>query len=241
VTGTGSAVVAGLLAGWGIALPVGAVGVLLVLLGARHGRRVGCAGGLGAAVVDGAYATLAVVVGSALAPVLTRAAGPVRWTSAAVLVVVALLLLRPVARRAPVTSSTPTRTDGTDTTGDGTLEAPADGSPGAAARAALDDGRGMTPRRAFLLVLAATAVNPATVVYFVALTSGSAATTLTGPGPRLAFVVAAFAASASWQLLLGSAGAWAGTRLTGPRGRRWTAVVGSVVVLALAVRTALGA
>lgn len=208
----GPPVLAGLLAGWGIALPVGAVGVLLVLLGARHGRRVGCAGGLGAAVVDGVYATAAVVLGSALAPVLVRAAGPVRWASAAVLVVVAVVLLRPATvRGAP---------------------APVVDEPRTADRA-------MTSARAFGLVLAATAVNPATVVYFVALTSGAAATTLTAPAQRAVFVVAAFAASASWQLLLGSAGAWAGARLTGPRGRRWTAVVGAVVVLALAVRTAL--
>ncbi|GIG41297.1 LysE family transporter [Cellulomonas phragmiteti] len=204
----GPAVVAGLLAGYGIALPVGAVGVLLVLLGARHGRRVGCAGGLGAAVVDGLYATAAVVLGSALAPVLVRAAGPVRWAAAAVLVVVALLLLRPATAREVAPDPAVT-------------------------------GRAMTPGRAFALVLAATAVNPATVVYFVALTSGSAATTLTAPAQRVAFVVAAFVASASWQLLLGSAGAWAGTRLTGPRGRRWTSVVGALVVLLLAARTAL--
>lgn len=206
----GSAVLAGLLAGWGIAVPVGAVGVLLVLLGAHHGRRVGCAGGMGAAVVDLVYATLAVVLGSALAPVLERAAGPVRWVAAGVLVVVAALLLKPALVRSDDTPS-----------------------PAAA------DSPGMTPTRAFTLVLAATALNPATVVYFVALTSGAATTTLTTPAHRVAFVLAAFVASASWQLLLGSAGAWAGTRLTGPRGRRWTAVVGSLVVLALALRTAL--
>lgn len=212
------ALLSGLLAGWGIAVPVGAVAVLLVLLGAHHGRRVGCAAGMGAAVVDGVYATLAVVLGSALAPVLVRAATPVRWVSAVVLVGVAAVLLRPALR-------------GATTSGD----APPDD------RADPRDGRPMTARRAFLLVLGATAVNPATVVYFVALTSGASATTLTGPAQRVVFVLAAFAASASWQLLLGSAGAWAGTRLTGPRGRRWTAVVGALVVLVLAVRTAVGA
>ncbi|ADG76342.1 Lysine exporter protein (LYSE/YGGA) [Cellulomonas flavigena DSM 20109] len=206
----GPALLGGLLAGWGIAVPVGAVGVLLVLLGAHHGRRVGCAGAMGAAVVDGVYATLAVVLGSALAPVLVRAAAPVRWTAAVVLVVVAVLLLRPALR-------------------------PSDAGPSPAA----PDAPGMTPSRAFTLVVAATALNPATVVYFVALTSGAATTTLTTPAHRVAFVLAAFAASASWQLLLGSAGAWAGARLTGPRGRRWTAVVGALVVLALALRTAL--
>lgn len=207
----GPALLAGLLAGWGIAVPVGAVAVLLVLLGAHHGRRVGVAGGMGAAVVDLVYATLAVMLGSALAPVLVRAAVPVRWTAAVVLVVVAALLLRPALRPS------------------GTAPSPA-----------APDAPTMTPARAFTLVLTATALNPATVVYFVALTSGAATTTLTTPTHRAVFVLAAFAASASWQVLLGSAGAWAGSRLTGRRGRRWTAVVGAVVVLALAVRTALG-
>lgn len=208
----GPALLAGLLAGWGIAVPVGAVAVLLVLLGAHHGRRVGMAGGMGAAVVDLVYAGLAVVLGSALAPVLVRVAGPVRWTAAAVLVAVAVLLLRPALRRSDATPSP-----------------------------AAPDAPTMTPTRAFTLVLTATALNPATVVYFVALTSGATTTTLTTPVHRAAFVLAAFAASASWQLLLGSGGAWAGARLTGPRGRRWTAVVGAAVVLTLALRTAFGA
>lgn len=235
VTGdVGGAVVAGLLAGWAIAVPVGAVAVLLVMLGAHHGRRVGVAGGLGAAVVDGVYASAAVLLGSAFAPLLVRAAGPVRWVSAAALVVVALVLLRPaLGRPQEATAADDTAPDGTapDET------APDDTAPDdTAARAA---GPGMTPRRAFVLVLAATALNPATVVYFVALTSGASATTLTDGPTRVAFVLAAFAASASWQVLLGSAGAWAGSRLTGPRGRRWTAVLGAVVVLLLAARTAL--
>ena len=241
----GGAVVAGLLAGWAIAVPVGAVAVLLVMLGAHHGRRVGCAGGLGAAVVDGVYASVAVLLGSAFAPLLLRAAGPVRWVSAAALVVVALVLLRPALTRSPGRADrggagagdhAGTATGEQVGAGDGVVTADRLASDDAAARAA---GPGMTPRRAFVLVLAATALNPATVVYFVALTSGASATTLTDGPARVAFVLAAFGASASWQVLLGSAGAWAGSRLTGPRGRRWTAVVGAVVVLLLAARTAL--
>ncbi|WP_230684937.1 LysE family transporter [Cellulomonas sp. JZ18] len=209
VDGLGAAVGSGVLAGFGIAVPVGAVGALIVLLGARHGWRTGCAAGLGAAVVDGVYATVAVVAGAALAPVLVRAAEPVRWVSAAVLLVVALLLLRTSARTADVDPR--------------------------------DDAATTRPGRAFLLVLAATVVNPTTVVYFVALTTGAATTTLTTGTQRTAFVLGALVASAAWQLLLGTAGAWAGRALTGERGRRWTARVGALVVLALAVRTALGA
>lgn len=209
VTGIGTAAAAGALAGVGIAVPVGAVGAVIVLLGARHGWRTGCAAGLGAAVVDGAYATVAVVAGAALAPALTRAAEPVRWVSAAVLLVVALLLLRASGRRpaGPEATAVPA----------------------------------VAPARAFWFVLGATVVNPTTVVYFVALTTGSATTTLVSPAQRVVFVLAATVASAAWQLVLGTAGAWAGRALTGERGRRWTGRVGALVVLLLAVRTALGA
>lgn len=223
------AVLAGLLAGWAIAVPVGAVSVMIVLLGARHGWRTGCAGGLGAAVVDGAYATVAVVAGAALAPVLVQAGDAVRWVSAAVLVVVAALLLRsPAAGTEAADPSAPS------TPGDATRTATGAGRPAGAAT------RAMTPARAFWLVLGSTVVNPTTVVYFVALTTGSATTTLTTGGQRAAFAVGALVASAAWQLVLGTVGGWGGGLLTGPRGRRWTGLVGAAAVLVLAVRTALG-
>lgn len=226
------AALAGLLAGWAIAVPVGAVSVMIVLLGARHGWRTGCAGGLGAAVVDGAYATVAVVAGAALAPVLVQAGDTVRWVSAAVLVVVAALLLRSPA--AGPEAADPSAPSAPSAPGNATRTATGAGRPaGAVARA-------MTPDRAFWLVLGATVVNPTTVVYFVALTTGSATTTLTTGGQRAAFAVGALVASAAWQLVLGTAGGWGGTLLAGPRGRRWTGLVGAAVVLVLAVRTALG-
>jgi arginine exporter protein ArgO len=49
------------------------------------------------------------------------------------------------------------------------------------------------------------------------------------------FVLAAFAASASWQLLLAAGGSAIGRVLTGPRGRLVTALVSSVVIAVLAV------
>jgi arginine exporter protein ArgO len=48
-------------------------------------------------------------------------------------------------------------------------------------------------------------------------------------------VVAAFAASASWQLLLAGGGSLLGRALTGPRGQFATAMVSSAVVTLLAV------
>jgi arginine exporter protein ArgO len=95
-----------------------------------------------------------------------------------------------------------------------------------------------SPGRAYATVFAITLVNPATVVYFAALVGGSTTAFATG-SEALAFVLAAGIASASWQLLLAGAGAGLGRVLTGPAARRWTAVVGAAVVLALAVWTLL--
>ncbi len=52
---------------------------------------------------------------------------------------------------------------------------------------------------------------------------------------EVVFVVAAFAASASWQLLLAGGGSLVGRLLTGPRGRLVTALVSSIVIIVLAV------
>ena len=59
-------VVKGLVTGLAIAVPVGAIAAFLVTLTARTSWRVGAAGALGIATVDGLYATLAVVAGAAL-------------------------------------------------------------------------------------------------------------------------------------------------------------------------------
>jgi arginine exporter protein ArgO len=50
------------------------------------------------------------------------------------------------------------------------------------------------------------------------------------------FVLGAFAASASWQLLLAGGGALLGRTLTGRQGRLVTALASSVVIMVLAVR-----
>ncbi|MFE4795305.1 hypothetical protein ACFRFL_09395, partial [Streptomyces sp. NPDC056708] len=52
--------VAGLLAGYGIAIPVGAVGTYLVGLTARTSLRTGACAALGVATADGLYAVVAV-------------------------------------------------------------------------------------------------------------------------------------------------------------------------------------
>ena len=62
--------VAGAIAGYGIAIPVGPVAVLIIELGVRRGFRLAAPAGLGAATADGLYALLAVLAGAAIAQLL---------------------------------------------------------------------------------------------------------------------------------------------------------------------------
>lgn len=203
-----AALLAGLLAGYGIALPVGAVGAYLVGLTARTTLRTGLAAALGVATADGVYALVAVLGGAAAAAVVAPVAGPLRLASAGVLAALAV--------RGAVTA----------------LRSHRDA---AAARPVSP----LTPGRAYLGLLGITLVNPMTVVYFAALVVGGGAGTALSVYERAGFVLAAFAASASWQVLLAGGGALLGRVLTGPRGRLVTALVSSAVIAALAVRLVL--
>ena len=88
-----TAFLAGLVAGYGIAIPVGAVAAYLITLGAAHGFPTAAAGGLGAASVDALYAGVAVTLGALLAPLIMTVATPLRWLSALVLVGVAVRMI----------------------------------------------------------------------------------------------------------------------------------------------------
>lgn len=64
------ALLAGGLAGYAIAIPVGAIGILIIDTGMRRGFRHGFAAGAGAATADVLYAALAVLAGTAVAALL---------------------------------------------------------------------------------------------------------------------------------------------------------------------------
>jgi len=194
-----AALVAGLVAGYGIAIPVGAVGAYLVALTARTSLRVGTAAAVGVATADGLYALLSTLGGSVLVPVIHPITEPLRWVSAAVLV----LLASRGAVKAVAGYRRPREASGRELT---------------------------DPLRAYVVLLGVTLVNPMTLIYFTALVLGGPTTT-----DGLVFVLAAFAASASWQLLLAGGGALLGRALSGPRGRLTTALVSSAVIVTLAV------
>ncbi len=88
----------GMLAGYGIAIPVGAIAVLIVEVGIRCGFRCAFFAGAGAATADLLYAALAVVGGAALVGVIASIDQPLRIASAAVLIVIAVVGLRRVGK-----------------------------------------------------------------------------------------------------------------------------------------------
>lgn len=85
-----SAFFEGVLAGYGIAIPVGAIAVLILDVSLRHGFRSGFMAGAGAAVADFLYATLAVVAGGALVQIISPYAVQVKVISGVVLLAVGL-------------------------------------------------------------------------------------------------------------------------------------------------------
>ncbi len=92
----------GALAGYGIAIPVGAIGVLLVDLAMRRGFTPAAAAGTGVATADLLYALVAVVVGAAVADAVESFGDTLRIVSAVVLLAIAAHLLRSALKsRAP--------------------------------------------------------------------------------------------------------------------------------------------
>jgi threonine/homoserine/homoserine lactone efflux protein len=75
----------GVVAGYGIAIPVGAIAILIVDVGLRRGFGLGFMAGAGAAAADLLYASLAALAGGALAGMLTPFAVALRVASALVL------------------------------------------------------------------------------------------------------------------------------------------------------------
>lgn len=201
----------GVVAGLGIAVPVGAIAVLIVDLGVRRGFRPAFAAGLGAASADLLYASLAAVAGVAAASLLEPVADDLRLVSAAVLLTLAAYRTWRLVRPGPIP--------------DRSAEGPE--------RAA-----GATELRTYTAFLGLTLLNPMTVAYFAALIVGLQAGVASDTAGKALFTLGAFAASASWQTGLAGAGALLHHRLPS-RTSLMTGLVGNLVVLGFAIRLAL--
>lgn len=212
-----AALLTGLAAGLAVAMPLGAIGVLLLHEGMTHGARSAAAGAAGVAVVDTAYATLAVVGGTGVAAVLGDHEAAVRVVGAAVLGAVAIGGTVRTLRAAP---------------------APAASAVGGGSA----PGQRLTGT--FGRFVALTAINPLTALAFVAVATGLAyrwPTAVDG----VAFVVGVAVASLAWQLALAGAGVLLGrwTALGARRTdalRRALALSGFTLIALLAVALAVG-
>jgi arginine exporter protein ArgO len=89
----------GVVAGYGIAIPVGAIAVLIVEVGIRCGFRCAFFAGAGAATADLLYAGLAVVGGTALVGLAQTVDDPLRIASGVVLAAIAVWGLRRVGKK----------------------------------------------------------------------------------------------------------------------------------------------
>lgn len=193
-----------------MAVPFGAIAILIVETAIRRGRVHGWAAGAGAATADLTYAALAALFGTALADLIAPVQVPLRWLSVAVLVAI---VGRGIAAALVRARATP---------GDPHLER-------------LDEA---TPRRTYLQFVALTIVNPATVIYFAALILGLPPVG-SGPAEKVAFVIGAAAASFAWQILISTAGSLLHQRVS-PRLMGTLSAVGYGIVLLIAANIARG-
>jgi threonine/homoserine/homoserine lactone efflux protein len=190
-------------AGFAIAVPVGAIAVLIIQTGLTRGVPAGLAAGAGAATADLIYATVAVLAGLGLTQLIGPLIGPLRVVGGLVLMAIGVRGLAGLRSPRDMTQAN-------------------------------EAGRVHRPhRRTYLEMVGLTLLNPATVIYFAALTLGLPLLSGLPELPeRLAFAGAAFAASLAWQSLLAVFGAALG-RGSGQRLRRPTTIVGNSVVLVL--------
>lgn len=178
------ALVLGGFVGLGVAVPLGAIGVLLLQTGMLHGWRPAAAAGLGAASVDLVYAAVAVLAGTAVTRQLVGHEQTVRLVGAVVLAAVAVHgLVGTLRGRRPV---------------------PQPGAPAA---------RTAGPGVLFARFVGLTAVNPLTVVYFTVVAAGLT-DRISSDAQKVAFVAGIGVASALWQLALAAAGVFLGARVT---------------------------
>ncbi len=199
--------IAGALAGFGIAIPVGAIAVLIIATAASCGLAIGLAAGAGAASADGIYASLAALFGAALSGAVAPWLADLRVLAALALAAIGVAGLWRLWRVWRATSAGPD---------------PARSPTSAGARST------------YARLLGLTLLNPVTVIYFAALMVALPAIGA-APAERLAFAAGAFVASLSWQSLLAIVGAVLHRR-TSPGGRVVLSTVGYVIVLGFAVR-----
>ena len=174
----------GVLAGYGIAIPVGAIAILIVDMGLRRGFPPAFMAGAGAATADFIYALLAVIAGATLAMALAPYATGLQIASAFVLLALGAYGLRQALQ---INARQETELEAADN---------------------------QSLWRIYLRFLGLTILNPLTITYFGALILGRDAGVTVTPLDQLLFVLGAALASLSWQTMLAGLGSLANQRLS---------------------------
>ncbi|MFB6820933.1 LysE family transporter [Streptomyces virginiae] len=227
-----SPTLAGAAAGLGVAMPMGAMSVLL-LQEAMRDRRTAVAAAAGIAAVDLGYAALATALGPWVASHISPVEAWVRLASAVILLVIAVHGLAGARRPGAGPESDAGPDSGAvlvqDTVASEAGTGAGVGQAGVSVRA--------RPGNAFARYVGLTALNPTTALYFAALTTAQGAALGTGTAGT-AFLLGVGAASLLWQQALVALGSLAGTRIP-DRARVWTFRLGYGLVAAYAVKIAL--
>lgn len=171
--------VGGAIAGYAIAIPVGAIAILILETGLKRGFWHGFAAGSGAATADLIYATIAVTLGVAVAQLLDPIAPALKLASAAFLVAMGAAGLYRTWRARNESRNVGVRAVNANV------------------------------YQTYVTLLALTILNPATIAYFAALILGGTVGQAPGTVEKMAFVAGAALASWSWQSLLAAIGALA--------------------------------
>lgn len=169
----------GAIAGYAIAIPVGAIAVLILETGLKRGFWHAFAAGSGTATADLMYAAIAATLGTLVAQFLEPVALLLKIVSAAFLVALGL--------RGLYKTWQTRRQD-----------------PDASVKAI-----NASILQTYLTLLGLTILNPATVAYFAALILGGTVGATPTLGDKAAFVLGAAVSSWSWQSLIAAIGALA--------------------------------
>ncbi|MCV7227517.1 LysE family transporter [Mycolicibacterium komossense] len=189
---------AGVVAGLGVAMPLGAIAALLLREGLVNGFRVAAGAAAGIATVDLVYCAIAALTGATFARVIDDHRGAFLLASGLLIVAIGLRQLCQGLKQD--------------------------------SRVAQEVERA-SARRAFGRFVGLTAINPITLVYFVAL-SGAVTTSGGSWVGSIIFAVAVGGSSLAWQLLLAGVGSSVGASVS-LSATRVIGVIASLLILAL--------
>lgn len=197
----------GAIAGYAIAIPVGAIAILILETALQRGFAHGFAAGTGTASADLIYATVAATLGTLVAVWLAPIAPLLKILSGIFLIFFGLrgLFLLWRSRPQPMAADSEVKTSNA----------------------------GLIKTYATFLSL--TILNPATIAYFAALIIGGSVSAQPTLANKAVFVVGAFFASWSWQSFLAGMGALAHRHLR-PGFKFWTSLVGNFIIILLGVK-----